>query len=306
MVRHPPLDLRELQCVCAIALQGSIHGAARALNSKQSAVSRSLRLLEERVGIQLFRRTSSGTTPTSVGEAFLRQAEALLHDTNALYEYTRRCALGESGIVSIGIQSNVPPGRVSAFIEPYRILYPGISFIYRDVSKRDVISALFDGIVDLVIIALPLNESCAATLPLWSDRIVAVTPTNHPLASSVTTCWSDLREETFVFGNDDTGEDMSTLLKRKASIAGFLPTVCREEIISLRTIALVINGHGITLMPAGWLAFFPGTILEQVTVLEVRDGDGFSHLDYGIGWRDRNLSTVAHKILVFLGKQNLE
>ncbi|WP_130732751.1 hypothetical protein [Komagataeibacter xylinus] len=99
---------------------------------------------------------------------------------------------------------------------------------------------------------------------------------------------------------------MHTLLKRKASIAGFLPTVRREEIRSLRTIALVINGHGITLMPTGWLAFFPDTILEQVTVLEVRDGDGFSHLDYGIGWRDRNSSTVVHKILSFLRKKNIE
>ncbi|MFT8551080.1 MAG: LysR family transcriptional regulator [Acetobacter okinawensis] len=72
--RRPPLDLRELQCVREIAREGSIHAAARTLGSKQSAVSRLLRLLEERLGMQLFRRTSSGAKLTPAGTMFLRDA----------------------------------------------------------------------------------------------------------------------------------------------------------------------------------------------------------------------------------------
>ncbi|WP_156477242.1 LysR family transcriptional regulator, partial [Acetobacter tropicalis] len=45
-MRRPPFDLWQLLCVRAIAEQGSIHGAARFLNTRQSAVSRSLHNLD--------------------------------------------------------------------------------------------------------------------------------------------------------------------------------------------------------------------------------------------------------------------
>ncbi|WP_408736089.1 LysR family transcriptional regulator [Acetobacter aceti] len=48
-MRRPPLDLRELLAVRVIASEGSIHGTARMLGGKQSALSRSMGLLEERL-----------------------------------------------------------------------------------------------------------------------------------------------------------------------------------------------------------------------------------------------------------------
>lgn len=108
-IRRPPLDLRELLTVRIIARAGSIHGAARMMGGKQSAISRSLRLLEERLGVPLFRRTSGGTRLTQAGTAFLQEAELLLDGTTALYERTRRWSHGDNGIISVGLQGSLPP-----------------------------------------------------------------------------------------------------------------------------------------------------------------------------------------------------
>lgn len=69
------LNLRHLRVFIAVAQQGSISKAADALYRAQSAVSRSIRQLEQALEAQLFERRSSGMLPTAFGQALLYRAE---------------------------------------------------------------------------------------------------------------------------------------------------------------------------------------------------------------------------------------
>ncbi|WP_228391329.1 LysR family transcriptional regulator [Komagataeibacter medellinensis] len=301
--RRPPLDLRELQCVREIAREGSIHAAARTLGGKQSALSRSLRLLEERLGVQLFRRTSSGTKLTPAGTIFLRDATELLDKTTALYERTRRWSHGDNGVVSVGLQGSLPPGRVSDMLEPYRLTEPEISFAWQDATRNDLLQALKDGTIDLAVMTLPLPDAGVASIPFWSDRIVAVMSVEHPMAQSGTVSWAELHGATFLIGKDETGEELFTLLTRKMRQAGFVPTTRQEAVRSLRVVALAANGSSIVLLPDTWLAFLPSSIRERIAVVEVIDGDGFSHFAYGAAWLRETCPPAARKVIRFLEQQ---
>jgi len=78
------LDLRSLRHAHALAETGSFARAAKLRHLSQPALSRSIQLLEERVGAKLFERTSTGVTVTDLGRLFLAQSRDLLSQADQL------------------------------------------------------------------------------------------------------------------------------------------------------------------------------------------------------------------------------
>jgi len=68
----------ELDAFVACARRGSTTMAAESLNLTQSAISRSLTALEDRLGVALFLRVRQRLVLSAAGHAFLPQAESLL------------------------------------------------------------------------------------------------------------------------------------------------------------------------------------------------------------------------------------
>ena len=74
--------LHQLKAFNAIAEQGSIRGASRALSLSQPAVTKSLRELEETVGTALVHRGAKGIVLTQCGEAFFRRSRLILREVS--------------------------------------------------------------------------------------------------------------------------------------------------------------------------------------------------------------------------------
>lgn len=74
---HTP-TLPELEAFTATARKGSVTRAAEGLGLSQSAVSRSIKSLESRLGVVLFDRDRQRIALSDAGRAFLPEAEALL------------------------------------------------------------------------------------------------------------------------------------------------------------------------------------------------------------------------------------
>src|SRR5690554_6373218 len=73
------IKLRHLHCFLEVARQGSLQRAADALVIGQSAVSKTLRELEELLCIRLFERNRQGVLLSEAGSAFLHAAGPSLH-----------------------------------------------------------------------------------------------------------------------------------------------------------------------------------------------------------------------------------
>ncbi len=65
-------NLDQLVCFVAVARERSFTGAAAKLNVSQSALSHTIRELEERLGVRLLTRTTRSVSPTEAGERLLR------------------------------------------------------------------------------------------------------------------------------------------------------------------------------------------------------------------------------------------
>jgi DNA-binding transcriptional LysR family regulator len=84
ITRKPSLERRHLAAVTAIAVEGSVHAASRALRRTQPAVSRLLTEAEALLGARLFERSARGCIPTAEGRPVLLHARFLLRSLEQL------------------------------------------------------------------------------------------------------------------------------------------------------------------------------------------------------------------------------
>src|SRR5437879_4315992 len=90
---YPGVDLRLQRFAVAVAEELSFSKAAKRLHVAQPALSRSIRQLEDFLGIELFERTSRKVILTDAGQRFVAEAR------KALYHSARAVELAKVGIV---------------------------------------------------------------------------------------------------------------------------------------------------------------------------------------------------------------
>src|SRR3954464_7166212 len=83
------MELNHLRVFFEVARIGKFAEAAKRLNISQSALSRSVALLEESEGVKLFERSKSGVTLTTTGIEIFRHCEQLFQTVNKITEVCR-------------------------------------------------------------------------------------------------------------------------------------------------------------------------------------------------------------------------
>ena len=78
------MDPKNLKYFVAVAQYGSINAAAKAMFISQPQLSHIIKSIEEDVGFELFQRTSSGSSLTRNGEAFMSHCQIILNEMDSL------------------------------------------------------------------------------------------------------------------------------------------------------------------------------------------------------------------------------
>ncbi len=101
------MDFRQLRYALAVYKERSFTKAAKRLNISQSAVSEQVKLLEDEIGFELFRRTSRGIESTDRGRTFLYESERVMSDLLTLSDTARRLRGALSDTLTIGMGSGM-------------------------------------------------------------------------------------------------------------------------------------------------------------------------------------------------------
>lgn len=96
------MEVREARLLAACARAGTLTAAAHALNVSQPAASRTLALIEARLGGAVFERTGRRLALTPLGEAILPRARALVQQSADLAAQARAWRTGEDGALTLG------------------------------------------------------------------------------------------------------------------------------------------------------------------------------------------------------------
>ncbi|MGD0186490.1 MAG: LysR family transcriptional regulator, partial [Roseiarcus sp.] len=90
----------------------SFSRAAQVLGIRQSAVSRRVRELEDRLGVSLFERDAGGVRLTEAGRRFLERSRSALAEIDHAVKGAASAGCGAEGAIRIGILSSLSGGFV--------------------------------------------------------------------------------------------------------------------------------------------------------------------------------------------------
>ncbi|MGY4403681.1 LysR substrate-binding domain-containing protein [Bradyrhizobium sp. USDA 3315] len=277
------VELRELRWAIVASQHRSLRQAAETLRIKQPTLSRRLRELDYKLGVPLFKRTNGGTRPTVEGQEFLDAAQRILDDTEAIAIRLKNRARGESGRLTIGIHTSLSVGNLRATLLEHRRRFPEVETHLVDGLSDHLISDLASTAIDVAFVAEPNPRWSDRSLLLWSERIVAALPANHPLTGRDVIHWGELRHESLLMSQRGPGPEFLNLLISKLGTFDPCPLLCHDVGLD-RLLSLVGVGWGILLI----LESATGATYPDVTFRGVHDAEGPTRMSFRAYWRQAN------------------
>jgi len=167
------MDTHRLKYFLRIADEGSITRAARTLGVAQPALSRQMRLLEEDLGISLFRRTHRGVELTEEGERLRASTAAPLRQLERAVLY----AGSVMARVERGLRLGMLPTMAEVFAPPMmaglKTAFPKVGFHLTVANTEQLIDAMLNGWVDIAMVN-PVPDDRLFHRELLAEDLVAV------------------------------------------------------------------------------------------------------------------------------------
>lgn len=136
---------------------GNISKASNFLHISQPAISKSIKKLEQELGMTLFYRTPKGIYLTENGKIFFEfiknGVESFMNGEHKLTELNNL----ETGVLRIGASSTVTKYFLLPYIEKFHKTYPKIDISITNHLTSNMISLLKKGSLDLLIVNLPMK-----------------------------------------------------------------------------------------------------------------------------------------------------
>jgi DNA-binding transcriptional LysR family regulator len=291
--------LQQLRYAVLSAEYGSFRRAADALFMRQSTLSRRIRQLEVSLGLTLFERSSGGICVTSAGQRFLRTAQSILEQMDALVTSSQCNGRGDAGRLSVGFYTSLSAGNLRATLVDFKQRSPQVELGMVERSRMRLISALRNGAIDIVIATDGGPEFDDKVLPLWSERILVALPEGHHLAAKKAVYWTDLRSETVLLSHYDPGRELEDLLMAKLVSTTDRPKIERHDVSRGIIKTLITIGLGVSLVAESDI----GVNFAGVIYREMRDGLGPSQVHYSAHWRKDNDNPVLANFLKLLSER---
>lgn len=238
------MDLQYLNNFLALAHYRSFSAAADACYISQSSFSKRIMHLESDLGVTLFERSTRQVSLTEYGKIYLKYAQQIHNlSQQATDEINRRHAEDE-GIVIGGIPSISEYGildLISGFIKATHIHCK-----VKSAPSEDLEPLLLNQTLDFAFIKEVQHTDLFNQLPYAEDHLVAVLPTDHPLAKLPEIKLQQLATEDFIF--QPVHSRPYDLCMTICTQSGFTPNVIYADRIIENILNFVKKGLGISLL----------------------------------------------------------
>jgi DNA-binding transcriptional LysR family regulator len=289
------VELRDLRWAIAISQHRSLRQAAETLNIRQSTLSRRLREVEDRLGANLFERTNGGTQPTIAGLEFIETARRILDDIDSAVRRLNARSHGESGRLTIGVYSSLTAGNFRATLAEHHRRFPEVDVYMVDGGHDRLMAELAARAIDVAVMSSYRLSWDGRSLPLWSERVIAALPRDHPLGAHTLLSWPMLANERVLIPQRGQGPELERLLTTKLKC--FADQRIQRQDVSLdQLLSMVSAGYGVMLVLEG----ATGAQYDGVVYREVHDDDGPTRLNFMAYWREANINPTLRPFLDIL------
>ena len=242
------VSLPQLKAFAAVARQKSFTRAAAELGLTQSAISRSVRELEEKIDQRLFDRTTRQVELTDAGEHLSQRICHLIEEVEQTLRESHGTGKPCQGIVQIATDPVLSSMSVPMWLAGCRTAWPGIGITLRDRSHECVLQSVRSGEVDFGIASNPAACDDLYCEPLYIDALQAVLPAGHPLAARESLGWGELADASVLSLDHNSG--VQSAVERALSTYHVRPGSLQLLGHFAAIFGMVAMGLGIGVVPA--------------------------------------------------------
>ncbi|MEX0308085.1 MAG: LysR family transcriptional regulator [Ruegeria sp.] len=254
------IKIEMLRCFCTVAQTGNLVEAADRLGRTQSAVSMTLKQLEDHLGKKLFegeRKSQLSPLGEQVFDLGLRQ----VRQYDQTVQNIEAAAQAEQGLIRIVSVPSVGALIFPPLLDHMTRTFPGVKVELRDSDTQQVLDAIAQDQADIGIASghHPLNG--VRTLPLFQDSFGLVAASDHPLIT---------RAGPLTIADIPTAPFVRNTLCDVIQTTAFRTAIQSAEITIHNThslINMVRTGEWITVLPQTVAEFLP----EAVTFRPISD-----------------------------------
>ncbi|HEY8538812.1 MAG TPA: LysR family transcriptional regulator [Steroidobacteraceae bacterium] len=195
-------DIRRLSHFIAAAEFGNINRAAESQHITQSALTRSIQVLEDELGAKLFERTPRGVTLTAIGKHLFDHARRIINAAAIAKSDMEALITGAGGEIRVGVAPPIATQGLMQLLFSLPRSLPMLSVSITEMFYDSLVQLLRSGELDLAISGIPetsdhsdLNVEPLARIPI---RMRIVMRRDHPLASLKTITSEALQQANWV------------------------------------------------------------------------------------------------------------
>lgn len=244
------MEFRQIRAFLAVAEDLHFRRAAERLGLAQPAVSKQIRQLEEELGVRLLLRTRREVRVTAEGQVFVGRARDILGSVREATEAVRRAAQGREGKLEIGYSPALEIRVVPRVFRLFRRRYPSVDLRMVPQSSVEQHENLRHRRIDAGFMLHPTEDAGLKMQSIGNDRLVLVSPKDHPLGKCPGTPLARLRDEPFVILGRRHAPEFFDLVISATRAAGVSLRIAAEARSVHENLSLVASGIGVGLLPS--------------------------------------------------------
>ena len=244
------MTLTEMRYISALDRTRHFGKAADLCHVSQPTLSVAIKKVEQQIGAPLFERGAAEIRTTPLGEQVVAQVKRVLDEALRLEEIASQSRDPLKGPLRVGVIYTIAPYLLPSLIPVLHKLAPEMPLFLREDFTANLLPALKEGELDVLVLALPVDLPGIVTQKVYEEPFRVVVPASHAWATRQTVRNDELEgENLLLLGSGNCFRDQvleaCPRLQRAEGLSGSL------EGSSLETIRhMVASGAGIAVMPS--------------------------------------------------------
>ena len=174
------ITLRQMEIFLEVAQMGHLTKVAEKLGLSQSAVSMSIKELENIIGYKLFDRINKKLALNEKGRAFAEAIAPLVHKLNDIEEEFKSDE--NNGELLVGVSTTIADYLIPAIICDYMKTYPQIKINLKIGNTREIVHLVENGSVDLGFVEGNVESTAIKQEIVGLDELIVVTGDKNLIA----------------------------------------------------------------------------------------------------------------------------